>query len=1779
MLALPQGTTKFKCALCSTVAMIPESVSVTPSRPADMSPYGGDSRQYFGDPGLQSSSWSDSRHSTGSAGFGPPGYSPTFQDSASLALSMQPILPPGEIEQPVWMDQEGITNCSLCSSEFSVVKRKHHCRCCGAVVCGPCSSNNMVIPGINKDKSRVCSLCSKHLTDQPNHSGCVMRSCMNLSATGAAPAALALACKSIADEAQAGSAQFEQEGVLEKVLTNLLPFTRGVDAQIQRQAIRAMSNLVLKEKHRSKTMEAGIVPIFVDLLASHDDILRLQAARGILGLSNEEVVRQALVELRGVNTIINILPAESDEGQAVMVSILEALANGGSQYRVLIRENHGIFTLAACLTTKNQTILEKATNILALMVSEHQSRRAIFESGAVTALFTVLQTFGGKILLNALKVVSVTTTDPNVCQQLPDKHVAVLSHHLDDLSHVHILQMVCSTIRNVSTADERFARTLAMAGAVPKLLNVLQRSGPEGWAAIRTDALNFFLSACTVDAVRDALVQGSGVGVLASIAANPSSHISEIEVCLTLLSTLTSFSAECRRSLFEIGGTSLMLECIKLQPSAPVKGDPTLGISSEEQKLLMISAKLGPALQVLANLCEDQPIWDVISDARGEVDVLAHAGSKDPSISLAALRCLISLSRSSDRRSREFLLRSDTLPHLVGHLSSKDESVAEMAAEIISELCTDRRCRDELLRQDAVSKLLRMISSSRNDALRSKAVIAIGGMCGDDRFWEIITRSNGLTMLVELLFNPNSASSLKLNVCNALSDLVMDRNHALSFQRAGGAHALTSVLSVQDKDAAAAAAYAIGNLAKAVDAANVQIDDTTIRKLIMMLAEPGASSSMHAISILCDCEQVRQRFLQNGVEAALVNTSKCHSDPSTRQQAVQVLVKVLKEGNDGGQRLVELGGVSMLLGMASSGRVEDKESALEQLEQISNNQSGLSSFEGQERDLLPTLVQSMQSNLSAVRIRAISVLANVTRDEKIAPIAVGAGAVSAMLQHHDRKNVQELDGVVNVLRNLAWLDTLHEMIVETSFLPNLVSLLSSTRTQTQEAAAAVVTEFSNRRHLLIHLINSAALMPIVSLLSRGNGKLVEKAMKTLSNLVYLPDASSELQKAGKLDVVVPHLSMGSSSTQMNAVLTIGGIVSTIGERARFLSNGAVERIATMLSMNQFKSEGILYTLGELCEEKSICEALGRQDSPWKQARDWMVQSVAAPHSDLDLRRRCAFVLRRLAKIPNTSVKIALVESGASDAAMQLLLEQDDGVLCADLSATLYDLATCPQGLDRVCTKTNISMVVGLADHAHEPTRAYGVRLVALVVARGGLKQILEAKGEETIRIIGMLAATHASEMSFVSKARMNMQGLGFMPTSDVVVPKMVNEKVTPKAVPVPDYPYENALPVVAHQAEVLSPKTVQTPSNSTQNHRAVEHAATPEVQKSRPNDNHQQSVNSHTAVAREEIIEPSVAAERELPPGWGTAKDKSSGRVYYYNKALKITQWEFPEIISDDPLPPPPMVKEVKEPPASSPPAVAQQPRAVNDTQPASLPAVHPVAQSVAQPQPKVVASPAPTIPMTEPVAQTLPVNPAMTTAAPPRYENVKGPLPVGWEERSTADGRMYFIDHNSKTTTWIDPRDSQQKDSLASKQILPQPAASRETVQDSSPGSAGAQSLTSNSTLVAESLGASALETDLTLRKEEVSASPSPASTVTGAPPLSVCNSEVSLSEHVEMLANESVPSREVEEQPNRSESHESQALAPPLSPVSSSAPPIPTDPETHQDDEDEDASSAPPE
>ncbi|KAI8928486.1 hypothetical protein BC831DRAFT_448115, partial [Entophlyctis helioformis] len=54
------------------------------------------------------------------------------------------------------------------------------------------------------------------------------------------------------------------------------------------------------------------------------------------------------------------------------------------------------------------------------------------------------------------------------------------------------------------------------------------------------------------------------------------------------------------------------------------------------------------------------------------------------------------------------------------------------------------------------------------------------------------------------------------------------------------------------------------------------------------------------------------------------------------------------------------------------------------------------------------------------------------------------------------------------------------------------------------------------------------------------------------------------------------------------------------------------------------------------------------------------------------------------------------------------------------------------------------------------------------------------------------------------------------------------------------------------------------------------------------------------------------------------------------------------------------------------------------------------------------------------------------------------GPLPAGWEQRSTPEGRPYFVDHNTRTTTWLDPRRVQQQNRSFSQQLNAGQAASQ---------------------------------------------------------------------------------------------------------------------------------------
>jgi FYVE/RhoGEF/PH domain-containing protein 5/6 len=67
-----------------------------------------------------------------------------------------------DCEAPIWQHDGESNVCMLCAIGFTTLRRKHHCRKCGILVCGKCSEHKFELPNIGKE--RVCDDCWEQLS-------------------------------------------------------------------------------------------------------------------------------------------------------------------------------------------------------------------------------------------------------------------------------------------------------------------------------------------------------------------------------------------------------------------------------------------------------------------------------------------------------------------------------------------------------------------------------------------------------------------------------------------------------------------------------------------------------------------------------------------------------------------------------------------------------------------------------------------------------------------------------------------------------------------------------------------------------------------------------------------------------------------------------------------------------------------------------------------------------------------------------------------------------------------------------------------------------------------------------------------------------------------------------------------------------------------------------------------------------------------------------------------------------------------------------------------------------------------------------------------------------------------------------------------------------------------------------------------------------------------------------------------------------------------------------
>ncbi|XP_034764610.2 RUN and FYVE domain-containing protein 1-like isoform X3 [Acipenser ruthenus] len=68
-----------------------------------------------------------------------------------------------------WLKDDEAAQCKQCQKEFSIARRKHHCRNCGDIYCNSCSSNELSLPSYPK-AVRVCDTCHTFLLQRSSSS-------------------------------------------------------------------------------------------------------------------------------------------------------------------------------------------------------------------------------------------------------------------------------------------------------------------------------------------------------------------------------------------------------------------------------------------------------------------------------------------------------------------------------------------------------------------------------------------------------------------------------------------------------------------------------------------------------------------------------------------------------------------------------------------------------------------------------------------------------------------------------------------------------------------------------------------------------------------------------------------------------------------------------------------------------------------------------------------------------------------------------------------------------------------------------------------------------------------------------------------------------------------------------------------------------------------------------------------------------------------------------------------------------------------------------------------------------------------------------------------------------------------------------------------------------------------------------------------------------------------------------------------------------------------------
>ncbi|GAM22933.1 hypothetical protein SAMD00019534_061080 [Acytostelium subglobosum LB1] len=988
---------------------------------------------------------------------------------------------------PLWDLEKIVPACSNCYLPFTVIRRRHHCRCCQREFCDACSVKRIAIPQFNhNDQVRVCLYCFIHTTDH-------------------------------------------EKTCISRLVPYFLDFHK--DTNHQYQALCELYDFLLTNQNNAERVETALVgglKPFMEYIArttkeNHRSENLTLACQIVCFLTKYKKLLKPLHQTEYISALFDLMSC-TDVASVKLdcARILKNIISNIDKTTHTPTQPPAPSVAAAAAVTLNVGAVQNAAGVVedgGLRVTTAISKAQIVEIVSLLENPTSKDDFQ----LELLKILRILSHNEEQLQNIANSNIVEVASPLLSSTRVDVLKSVLKVLTRLSILDKQNAEKLYSVGGVIFLLELLVKQISP---VLNVILIKLLYSISKVSKCSSAIASSdTGIGSILFLFVNSSGNLNLQEPILLLLLQVMENNQLNKQMHIQITQNDSFIKSMFQSLKIPALEPLVLAIFSqlcltdESKESLRVQGIIEPILSMMYDrsksillpleiltriaMNNEKACYDIfeVGGLSVLIDIITSPAPQAPKreapvngeIPYTELEDIAESTYNADVKRFEMYKKVQyNTVKLVGSLSysknivqefvhfengagvkalvallnpSVDESVKQVASEALSNLCENETCAILVLSEEGLTYSMALLSSS-NTAIKANALRLLQRLASHSQEIKLaISEGTSIRQIVEML--SNQSAELKKCAIFSLAELC------------------------KENESNREQAFKFGCLPILAQSFNIYTSDPKSLVCLLEIISGFAGQNDQYRSVLLGTSIVQSiiEYLFNNM-----NSPDDNFVIQTQVYSVLILSQLVKENMaDQIRKIINSGVILSLVPLLSVKNSYLQEYTLIVLNVVSKNSSSeLRESLMTSGPILESLSQLLNSKNEAILVNSLTLLIELSKSPECGGYLLSTNAITQVSELIISPNTPTrckslaIQLISSFFSNNTSNTNIWEVFTAKAGIPGLVALLSSTSVMAQitsaNALSAIVVDGPGRARV----VESGGLHALVNALSSSN---------------------------------------------------------------------------------------------------------------------------------------------------------------------------------------------------------------------------------------------------------------------------------------------------------------------------------------------------------------------------------------------------------------------------------------------------------------------------------------------------------------------------------------------------------------------------------------------------------------------------------------------------------------------------------------------------------------------